>query len=58
VVSVPDRFAALLEEDKLGGKTALDMFRSRAPRRIAFVASAFGRAERHGARRSTGKSPV
>jgi hypothetical protein len=57
VVSVPDRFAALLE-DKLGGKTALDMFRSRAPLRIAFVASAFGRAERHGARRSTGKSPV
>jgi len=55
---VPDRFAALFEEDKLGGKTALDMFRSRAPRRIAFVASAFGRAERHGARRSTGKSPV
>jgi hypothetical protein len=58
VVSVPDRFAALLEEDKLGGKTALDMFRSRAPRRIAFVATPFGRAERHGARRSTGESPV
>ena len=59
VVSVPRsrRFAAL-SRDETRRENGARHVRSRAPRRIAFVATPFGRAERHGARRSTDESPV